>query len=99
MVGGYSYLGGPWKPGATQSKAYTGTAGVIDNPIGSGVTIVRVWLTTAGFIAIGSSPTATTSDIPMPANTPEYFVVPPGSKVSAIQSASGGTLYVTEMSR
>lgn len=95
----FAYQGGPWKPGATQVKAYTGTAGVIDNAIGSGTTVIRVWLTTAGYIAIGASPTATTSDIPMPANTPEYFVVPPGSKVSAIQSASGGNLFVTEMSR
>jgi len=93
------HWGDPWKPGATQVKAYTGTAGVIDNAVSSGINVVRVWLTTAGFIAIGSAPTATTSDIPMPANTPEYFVVPPGAKVSAIQSASGGNLYVTEMSR
>jgi hypothetical protein len=96
---GNPYLGNPWKPGVTQTKAYTGTAGTIDDPISDGITVIRVWLTTAGYIAIGSSPTATTSDIPMPANTPEYFVVPPGSKVSAIQASSGGNLYVTEMTR
>lgn len=96
---GNPFLGNPWKPGITQTKAYTGTAGVIDDPISDGITIIRVWLTTAGFIAIGASPTATTSDIPMPANTPEYFVVPPGSKVSAVQSSSGGNLFVTEMTR
>lgn len=93
------YWGGPWKPGATQTKSYTDTAGVIDNAIAVGTTVIRVWLSTAGYIAIGASPTATTSGIPMPANTPEYFVVPPGSKVSAIQSASGGNLHVTECSR
>lgn len=93
------YTGGPYKPGLTQTKAYTGTAGVIDNAISNGVTVVRVWLSTAGFIAIGAAPTATTSDIPMPANTPEYFIVPPGAKVSAVQSASGGNLFVTEMSK
>lgn len=93
------YTGGPWKPGITQTKAYTGTAGVIDNAISNGITVVRVWLSTAGFIAIGASPTATTSDIPMPANTPEYFIVPPGAKVSAVQSEEGGNLFVTEMSK
>lgn len=93
------HWGDPWKPGATQTKAYTGTAGTIDNAISAGITVVRVWLTTAGYIAIGSAPTATTGDIPMPANVPEYFVVPQGSKVSAIQASSGGTLSVTEMSR
>lgn len=92
-------FGIPFKPGTTQVKSYTGTAGTIDNAIGSGTTIIRVWLSTAGYIAIGASPTATTSDIPMPADTPEYFVVPPGSKVSAIQASSGGNLHVTEMSR
>ena len=96
---GNPYLGGPWKPGITQVKAYTGTAGTIDNAISTGITVIRVWVTTAAFIKIAASPTATTSDIPMPANTPEYFVVPPGSKVSAIQSASGGSVYVTEMTR
>lgn len=96
---GNPYLGNPWKPGITQVKAYTGTAGVIDNAISNGVTVVRVWLSTAGYIAIGAAPTATTSDIPMPANTPEYFIVPPGAKVSAVQAASGGNLHVTECSR
>lgn len=95
----YPFLGSPFRPGATQTKAYTGTAGTIDNAIGEGINVIRVWLSTAGYIAIGSSPTATTSDIPMPANTPEYFIVPPGSKVSAIQASSGGTLHVTEMTR
>lgn len=96
---GNPYLGGPFKPGTTQVKAYTDTAGVIDNAISDGITVVRVWLSTAGYIAIGASPTATTSDIPLPADTPEYFIVPPGSKVSAIQASSGGNLHVTEMSK
>lgn len=89
----------PYKPGATQVASYTGTAGVITNPVAAGVQIVRVTLTTAGHIAIGTAPTATTSDIYMPANVPEYFVVPPLCKVSAIQVSSGGNLHVTEMSR
>lgn len=89
----------PFKPGLTQNVAYTATAGTITNPVSDGVQVLRIWLTTAGFIKIAASPTATTSDIPMPAGVPEYFIVPPGQKVSAIRSASDGTLYVTEMSR
>jgi hypothetical protein len=95
----YPYLGAPFKPGATHVKAYTGTAGVIDNPISAGINVVRVWCSSAAFIAFGPAPTATTSDIPVPADTPEYFIVVPGWKVSAIQSASGGNLHVTEMTR
>lgn len=96
-----SYTGGPFKPGVTQTVSYTSTAGTITNAVSSGVQVIRVWLSTAGYVAIGTAPTATTSDIPMPANTPEYFIVPPGgsTKVSAVQSASGGSLFVTEMSR
>lgn len=83
-------------PNTHQSKAYTGTAGVIDNAVTS--SIIRVILTSAGYIKIGANPTATTSDVYMPAGVPEYFRVNAGTdKVSAIQASAGGTLHVTEM--
>ena len=94
-----AYIGTPYLPGTTQNVAYTGTAGTITNAVGSETQVIRVVLTSAGFVAIGASPTATTSDMYMPAGVPEYFIVRPGQKVSAVQSASGGTLYVTEMTR
>lgn len=84
--------------GAHQSAAYTATAGTISNAVGDGTFKVRVIVTTAAYIKIGSSPTATSSDVYMPANSPEYFTLMPGEKVSAIQASSGGTLHVTEMS-
>jgi len=82
--------------GGHQVVAYTGTAGT-STAIASADT-VRVVLTTAGFVAIGPSPTATTSDIYMPADHVEYFRINKNDKVSAIQSASGGNLHVTPMS-
>lgn len=85
------------KPGTTQSVAYTGTAGTITNAVGTGCRLVRIVVTTDAFVKFGSAPTATTSDCFVPANTPEYFRVDVGDKVSAIQSTGGGTLYVTEM--
>lgn len=88
-----------YKPGTHQKVAYTGTAGVVSNATGAYITVIRVVLTSAGHVAIGSDPTATTSDIYMPANVPEYFIVPPSSKVSAVQVSAGGDLHVTEMSR
>jgi hypothetical protein len=86
------------KPGTHQKKAYTGTAGTIDNAISSGVSIVRIVCTSAAYVAFGTAPTATTNDIYVPANTPEYFAVPDNGtwKVSAIQDSAGGTLHVTE---
>lgn len=86
------------RPGATQSVAYTGTAGTISNAVGAQTYQVRVWCTSQAYIAFGASPTATTSDIPIPANTPEYFTITPGQKVSAVRDSTSGTLFVTEMS-
>lgn len=85
-------------PGTSQNVAYTGTAGVVTNAFGAGTSIVRVVLTTAGFVAFGTGPTATTSDMYMAAGVPEYFGVKKGGsyKVSAVQLSSGGTMYVTE---
>ena len=83
--------------GTHQSVAYTGTAGTIATAITSGHNKVRVYVTTDAYIKIGSSPTATTSDVPLAAKSAEYFTINPGEKVSAIQDASGGTLHVTEV--
>lgn len=83
------------RPFNTQSVAYTGTAAAISNPVGSSV--VRIMCTTAAFIAIGTDPTANSGDMPVPANSPEYFRIQPGEKVSALRESVSGTLYVTEM--
>lgn len=83
--------------GTHQSVAYTGTAGTIANAIGNGVHKVRVVVTTAAYIKIGHSPTATTSDVYMSADSSEYFTCQTGDKVSAVQVTSGGTLHVTEI--
>ncbi len=84
--------------GTHQSKTYTGTAGVIDNAFGAGTWAVRVVVTTAAHIKFGQAPSATTADVYMAANVPEVFICNPGEKVSAIQSASGGSVHVTELS-
>lgn len=78
------------------SASYTGTAGNTTawppGPEG-----VVVWCTTAAYIRVGEGVTATTSDTPIPANTPIPFVVPDGTgapwRVSAIQVGSNGTVY------
>jgi hypothetical protein len=82
--------------GTHQSVAYTGTAGTIATAISSGIHKVRVYVTTAAYIKIGKDVTATTSDVPMAADAPEYFTIKQGEKVSAVQVTSGGTLHVTE---
>lgn len=83
--------------GTHQSVSYTGTAGTITSAASTGTHRVRVVVTTAAFVLIGKDPTATASDVYVPADVPHYFTISPGEKVSAIQSASGGTLHVTEI--
>lgn len=89
---------GTGRLGTHQSKAYTGTAGTIDTAVGTNTLKVRVVCTSAAYIVIGNSPTATTAGVYVPADTPEYFSITPGMKVSAIQVTTGGTLHVTEVS-
>jgi hypothetical protein len=88
---------GTGRLGTHQSAAYTGTAGTITNAIGSGSYKVRVVVTSAAYVKVGDSPTATSSDVYMAADAPEYFSCTPGQKVSAIQVSAGGTLHVTEI--
>jgi hypothetical protein len=80
-----------------QSIAFTGTAGTIANPVGAQTYKVRVVVTSTAYVKVGNNPTATASDVYVPANWPEYFVVTPGEAVSAIQVSANGVLHVTEI--
>lgn len=59
--------------------------------------LVLIMCSTAAFVATGPSPTATVIDRPIAANTPTLIQIAPGDKVSAVQSASGGTLNIYEV--
>lgn len=84
--------------GTHQSAAYTATAGTITNAMSDGVFKARVVVTSAAYIKIGKDVTATTADVYVAADSPEYFSVRPGEKVSAVQVSGSGTLHVTEIS-
>ena len=81
---------------AAQTITYTGTAGSTAT-FKPGPPAVLVFCTTAAYVRVGEGVTATTADTPIPANIPVKFDVPPGSgaawRVSAIQIASGGSVY------
>lgn len=62
-------------------------------------TIIRLVSTTDCHIRFDGTPTATTTQMLLPANVVEYFRVTPGQKVAAIQRSAGGSLFVTEMTR
>lgn len=88
-----------------QNVDYTGTAGTISNTVGRAssdfrytTVTVRVVCTTNCYIAVGSSPTATTSDVPLAAWVAEYFHILAGTdKISAIRVTTDGTLHMTLM--
>jgi hypothetical protein len=90
-------------PGEEGSKTvtYTGTAGVTAT-FKPGPSAVLVTCSTAAYVLVGEGVTATTSNgTYVPANVPLVFGVPPGTdapwRVSAIQVASGGSVYATPL--
>lgn len=48
---------------------------------------VRIYLSAAGHVAFGASPTADTDSTPMAATTAEYFGVVGGQKVAAVTAS------------
>jgi hypothetical protein len=83
-----------------QTITYTGTAGVTTGwP--AGPQGVAVYCTTDAYVKVGEGVTATTASTPIPANTIIPFKVPQGTgavwRVSAIQVASGGSVYAKPM--
>lgn len=83
--------------GTHQSKAYSATAGTIDTAITAGVTRARIVVTTAAYVKVGKGVTATSADVYMAADSPEYVIIREGEVVSAIRVTSDGTLHVTEV--
>ena len=83
--------------GPSQVVAYTGTAGTIANNLPIGAAGVWVFTTSIAYVKVGANPTATTSDIPLPASVPVLIPITNNTgdlKVSAVQSAAGGNLHV-----
>jgi len=87
-----------WRQGTHQSVAYTDTAGAITNAVAAGTYAVRIVATSACYYVIGKTPTATTSDVYLPADTVEIVRINPGEKVSFVQVSAGGNGHVTELS-
>lgn len=86
------------QPAVSQNVSYTGTAGT-STAVSATTNTVRLVSTTDCFIEItveGTAAVANTGTY-LPAFVPEYFSCQPNAKVSAIQVASAGTLYVTPL--
>lgn len=83
----------------TNQTVAIGAASAQSAAFGGYISEIRLVASVNCFVAIGSAPTATTAGMRLVADVPEYFHVSPGEQIAVIQDASGGTLYVTEMSR
>lgn len=86
-----------------QTTTYTGTAGTLTG-WQYGPTKVLVWTTTDAYVKVGNGVTATTGSTPIPAYTPVEINIPAPAgagaslwTVSAIQIASGGSVYAKPM--
>jgi hypothetical protein len=82
------------KPVRTLKVTSSGTS-VQSSSIADNRFYIRVVSDAACHIAIGVNPTATTSDIYIPAADVEYFKISPGEKVAVIGSAN---VYISELS-
>ena len=90
--------------GTVQTVSYTGTSAATSNVISGTnafgalkIALVTVLCSTDCHVVAGSSPTATTSDMRLPANTLFTFWVTGGTdKLAFIRVSASGTAYVTE---
>jgi hypothetical protein len=59
--------------------------------------LVRVVATVACHLAIGTNPTATTSNLYLSANLPEYLLIDSGQKIAAVKAAASldGQLFIS----
>jgi hypothetical protein len=73
-------------PDSTQSVTYTTTTQ--STAFSTSTNLIRVIADADVYLAFGDNPTATASDIRVPANTAEYFGVNPGDKVACYDGTS-----------
>jgi len=59
------------------------------------VTKIRIATTAAIYVAFGTNPTATSSDLIMGIDAIEHFKITPGHKVSVLQVTAGGKVSIT----
>jgi len=73
-------------PVAEQTVAIGGASTATTNAFGNSTAMIRVHTDAICSIAIGSSPTATTSKMRMAADQTEYFSVSPNMKIAVISN-------------
>lgn len=83
------------EPGLSTTVAVGGSSTPITGPLARG-SVVRLVSTVAVYIAVGLAPVAdSVNSIYLPANIPEYFAIPAGYKLAAIQVTGAGSVNIT----
>jgi hypothetical protein len=72
-----------FRPDASQNVTFTGSSAQ-SSAFGSQIFAIRLCATAPCRVALGSNPSATNTDIYLPANQPEYFACRPGEKVAVM---------------
>lgn len=83
------------RPANPQTLNFTGTASQ-SQTFQPQVTIGQLFATEDCFIKFGTNPTATSSDIFIPAGFVLFYNIFGGEKLSVIQKDTAGTLYLLE---
>jgi hypothetical protein len=88
------------RPGVTHTLSATTTSGgTATSAFGAQTNIVMVTATAACFVALDTSPTATTASTYLAAATPYLFTVAGEGKAAAITGTGTSSVYITELSR
>lgn len=85
--------------GTNQNLSLSTTHAVTSNAMSADATHIRVATNVDCYVSVGASPTATTTDILLPAGTIDYILVEPSDKVSGEALSGTGVMSVTECSR
>jgi len=90
-----------FKLGTTQTVAVGNSSAATSNAFSAQTREIRIVTTVDAYVEMNAtSPTASSSSIIVPAFTPEYFRVTPGTKVALLRVGStDGTSRVTELSQ
>ena len=76
------------------------TVAVADSSAANSTAFARIVCTVDAYVDFGTSPTASSSNLIIPAYTPEYFRVAPSTKVAFLRVGSvTGTARVTEVTQ
>ena len=84
------------RPSANPQVVAVGASHAESSAVSASAKYVRIAVTVDTYVAIGASPTATTSSMIIPGGVSEIFKCNPADKVSVLQVSTGGFASITE---